>query len=250
MRDALGMFGLVLHPQLLTRFNTPAFQGLLNGAGPAIRRTVGLKVEEVALPRLLGLQELAEEEHYPLHASPDMRPGGEHSEDMQANNDAPGMPVPAVYTSSSETSWSSTIDSLPESPKEGDEHHGLGLQRWQSPVPHKKRMAMQRNERRCRLLLDHHFSPSLFEYPTKPKGSFVTLFNASSPGVRTLPLVYDGYGPVKKVDLRTLAQRGDVTSQNVTRGMSFPLRVGHRVADMYTELTDYRCVESLDAPKW
>ncbi|KAF8975500.1 hypothetical protein BDQ17DRAFT_1441497 [Cyathus striatus] len=305
-----------------TRFNTPALQDLLRRCWArdpkdrppfaiivqelkALRKTTGLNVEEVASPRLPGLQELAEEDHYPLHASPDMRPGPlpslsdfdghwavnppvtrEHSEDLVANNDAPGMPVPAVYTSSTETSRSSTINSMPESPKEGEEHHRLGLQRWQSPVPHDERMAMQRNERRYRLLLEHPFhqsltlplwSPTSVElgavgYLSKPEGSFVTLFNAfsphvaSHPGVRTLPSVY-GYGTVKKgsqkVDRRTLAQRGvdkiagwltfkkqgDVTSHNVSRRVSFPLKAGHKVAVLYTELTDYRYVESLDAPK-
>ncbi|KAJ3927538.1 MAG: hypothetical protein NXY57DRAFT_1105715 [Lentinula lateritia] len=147
-------------------------------------------------------------------------------------------------------------------------------------------IAEAQNERRYRLLLVHEFHPSLtlplwspapvalgaVGYLSKPKGEFITLFNAFHPqnsvinGVKSLPSVH-GYGKFstgnQRQDKRNAAQRGLDTiaglltfkgrggriSKNVSRRYSYPLRVGHKTAHLCTETTMYRYVENLDAPK-
>ncbi|KAJ4486547.1 hypothetical protein C8J55DRAFT_452053 [Lentinula edodes] len=147
-------------------------------------------------------------------------------------------------------------------------------------------IAEAQNERRYRLLLVHEFHPSLtlplwspapvalgaVGYLSKPKGEFITLFNAFHPqnsvinGVKSLPSVH-GYGKVstgnQRQDKRNAAQRsldtitglltlkgrGGNISKHVSRRYSYPLRVGHKTAHLCTETTMYRYVENLDAPK-
>ncbi|KAJ3745993.1 hypothetical protein DFH05DRAFT_1394532 [Lentinula detonsa] len=157
---------------------------------------------------------------------------------------------------------------------------------YDSPPPVNDLIAEARNERRYRLLLVHDFHPSLtlplwspapvtlgsVGYLSKPKGEFVTLFNAFYPQnsdvspVRCLPSVH-GYGKFstgsQRQDKRNAAQRsldavaglltlkgrGGNISKSVSRRYSYPLRAGHKTAHLCTERTMYHYMESLDAPK-
>jgi hypothetical protein len=157
---------------------------------------------------------------------------------------------------------------------------------YDSPPPANDLIAEARNERRYRLLLAHDFHPSLtlplwtpapialgaIGYLSKPKGEFITLFNAFHPQksattlVKDLPSVH-GYGKVstgsQRQDKRNAAQRGldaiaglltfrgrgGNISKNVSRRYTFPLRAGHKTAYLCTETTMYRYVDNLDAPK-
>ncbi|KAJ3994635.1 hypothetical protein F5050DRAFT_1575245 [Lentinula boryana] len=157
---------------------------------------------------------------------------------------------------------------------------------YDSPPPVNDLIAEARNERRYRLLLVHDFHPSLtlplwspapvalgaVGYLSKPKGEFVTLFNAFHPQnsdvslVRCLPSVH-GYGKFstgsQRQDKRNAAQRsldavaglltfkgrGGNISKSVSRRYSYPLRAGHKTAHLCTETTMYHYMESLDAPK-
>ncbi|KAJ3735589.1 hypothetical protein DFJ43DRAFT_991000 [Lentinula guzmanii] len=157
---------------------------------------------------------------------------------------------------------------------------------YDSPPPVNDLIAEARNERRYRLLLVHDFHPSLtlplwspapaalgaVGYLSKPKGEFVTLFNAFHPQnsdvslVRCLPSVH-GYGKFstgsQRQDKRNAAQRsldavaglltlkgrGGNISKSVSRRYSYPLRAGHKTAYLCTERTMYHYMESLDAPK-
>ncbi|KXN85941.1 hypothetical protein AN958_10702 [Leucoagaricus sp. SymC.cos] len=146
------------------------------------------------------------------------------------------------------------------------------------------------NERRYRMVLAHDYHPSLVlplwdpspvdlgavGYLSKPRGAFITLFNAFHPNrssleaVRALPKV-DGYGRVntgsQRVTKRTLLDTimGLLTFKNkndgvfpyvlaedsctitdcvfrqpVSRRYTFPLKAGHRAAFLCAETTDYR----------
>ncbi|KAJ4490744.1 hypothetical protein J3R30DRAFT_3277483 [Lentinula aciculospora] len=155
---------------------------------------------------------------------------------------------------------------------------------YDSPPPANDSIAEARDERRYRLLLAHEFHPSLtlplwspapvalgaVGYLSKPRGEFVTLFNAFHPQnsaialVKGLPSVH-GYGKFytgsHRQDKRNAAQRGlDVIAGLfpfktrggnvfVSRRYSYPLRAGHKTAHLCTETTMYRYVENLDAPK-
>ncbi|KAJ3889164.1 hypothetical protein GG344DRAFT_52196 [Lentinula edodes] len=161
-----------------------------------------------------------------------------------------------------------------------------GYDRYDLPPLANDLIAEAQNERRYRLLLVHEFHPSLtlplwspapvalgaVGYLSKPKGEFITLFNAFHPqnsvinGVKSLPSVH-GYGKVstgnQRQDKRNAAQRsldtiaglltlkgrGGNISKHVSRRYSYPLRVGHKTAHLCTETTMYRYVENLDAPK-
>ena len=113
----------------------------------------------------------------------------------------------------------------------------------------------------------------------------MTLFNAFTPekanhtGIQSLPTIH-GYGPVQPEiyhqDKRTVAQKSmdaaasfltfrpfpyvkisypmniwiiALCSLKVSRHYSYPLKVGHEVAYLCTETTDYQYLEKLDAPK-
>ena len=114
----------------------------------------------------------------------------------------------------------------------------------------------------------------------------MTLFNAftpdkaNDPGIQSLPSIH-GYGPVQpetyRQDKRTVAQRSmdAVTSfltfrpfpyvkefivyerlakllfysVSVSRHYSYPLKAGHKMAYLYTEITDYQYLDKLNAPK-
>lgn len=152
-----------------------------------------------------------------------------------------------------------------------------------SPPPANDRIAQVKNERRYRLMLTHEFHPSLtlplwcptaiqlgaVGYLSKPQGAFVTLFNSFNPiktsGVqgKEFPSLH-GYGQVttgsQRQDRRSAAQRGmdaiaglwpgsSKASQSFGRRHTFTLRAGHKAAILCTEMTMYRYVESLDAPK-
>ncbi|KAF8147822.1 hypothetical protein B0H34DRAFT_738281 [Crassisporium funariophilum] len=191
------------------------------------------------------------------------------------------MPEPVIYTPGPSSRTSSIF--IPSS--HSDEHVNLvDYDGYDSPPPMDERIANLKNERRYRLLLTHDYHPSLtlplwdpspvelgvVGYLSKPRGEFITLFNALSPhkavhpGIRSLPSIH-GYASGKvpdgsqRQDRRTVTQRGmDVFagllqfrnfSQNVSRRYSFPLKAGHKTAYLCAETTVYRYLESLEAPK-
>ncbi|TFK37240.1 hypothetical protein BDQ12DRAFT_214347 [Crucibulum laeve] len=195
------------------------------------------------------------------------------------------MPIPVLFTPSRKGSVASSMF-LPSESSEGDNPVTIPpYDGYDSPPPMDEHIAGIRDEKRYRMLLEHGFHPSLtlplwtpspvvpgaVGYLSRPAGSFVTLFNAfcptkaEDPTIRSMPNVY-GYGKVQegslRVDRRTFAQRGvDAIAglltfrskgdgqMSISRRYSFPLRAGHRVAIMCTETTNYRYLDSLDAPK-
>ncbi|OAX33071.1 hypothetical protein K503DRAFT_869785 [Rhizopogon vinicolor AM-OR11-026] len=165
-------------------------------------------------------------------------------------------------------------------------HVGSG---YELPLPVEEHLAERRNECRFRSLVQsrhrfHHsltlplWSPSHVElgavgYHSRPKGQFITLFNAMQPHktsgskITTIPSL-GGYGSIrtgKKFDSKlTVTQRGidlisglltfglanDGTySEHISRRHSFPLRAGHKAAYICVESTMYRFIEDLTAPK-
>ncbi|KAF5329372.1 hypothetical protein D9619_009450 [Psilocybe cf. subviscida] len=155
---------------------------------------------------------------------------------------------------------------------------------YESPAPIDKKAADAKNERRYRLLLTHNFHPSLtlplwdpspvevgaVGYLSKPEGRFITLFNAlrpreetEHPKIGTIGSI-EGFGSValgeQRLPKKTVFQGAldiiigsltfrNTTSESVARRFPFPLKAGHKVAHLYTEITDYKYVETLDAPK-
>ncbi|KAI5119647.1 hypothetical protein M0805_009008 [Coniferiporia weirii] len=204
-----------------------------------------------------------------------VQPTRSRSEGATPNNDS---------TSSSRTGSSDINDSSnAESPGLLEE-----LERFESPPPADEVIAQRKNESRYRLCLQHTYHPSLIlplwepspvslgavGYLSRPSGRFVTLFNAfdppgSSKGRRAEGMSnLRGYGDVTKgtqrQDKRNMAQRsldifqgllwfrsrtsGDF-QQNVSRRVSFPIRAGHKSAYLHAEVTVYRYIDDLYAPK-
>ncbi|KAF9481061.1 hypothetical protein BDN70DRAFT_876798 [Pholiota conissans] len=191
-------------------------------------------------------------------------------------NEGIKFPEPVIYTPS--TSRSSSIR-IPKS----SGRILLDESGYESAAPEDEELAQQRNERRYRILLTHEYHPSLIlplwhptpveigavGYLAKPEGTFVTFFNALNPStsthpdIQSLPSIH-GYGLVKDGIHRepkpTIAQRameiiGSLTSRNTSQSLSvrtsFPLKAGHPAAYLYAESTEYRYIETLDAPrKW
>ncbi|OAX38567.1 hypothetical protein K503DRAFT_816887 [Rhizopogon vinicolor AM-OR11-026] len=197
--------------------------------------------------------------------------------------------VTVIYTPSRQSSMtnsdttSTTSSHLTSSPEA--EHIRLDG----PPLPIDEHLAERRNEYRFRSLARsshgfHHtltlplWSPSHVElgavgYLSKPKGQFITLFNATQPQqtsgskVTNIPSL-GGYGPIrfgKKFDSKlTVTQRGrdlfaglltfgsanDGTySEHISRRHPFPLRAGRKAAYICAESTMYRFIEDLAAPK-
>jgi hypothetical protein len=130
--------------------------------------------------------------------------------------------------------------------------------------------------------LEHEFNPSLtlalwepsvvqlgdVGYLSKPKGAFVTLFNAlkhqkAGGFLGGLPSM-SGYGNVSKgslrLDKKNVAQKGldafsgllTFRSRNeipISRRQSFRLRAGHKAAHLYSESVEYQYIKKLEAPK-
>ncbi|OJA20637.1 hypothetical protein AZE42_09915 [Rhizopogon vesiculosus] len=160
---------------------------------------------------------------------------------------------------------------------------------YELPLTVEEHLAERRNECRFRSLVQsrhgfHHsltlplWSPSHIElgavgYHSRPKGQFITLFNAMQPHktsgskITTIPSL-GGYGSIrtgKKFDSKlTVTQRGrdlisglltfglanDGTySEHISRRHSFPLRAGHKAAYICAESTMYQFIEDLTAPK-
>ncbi|CAA7263929.1 unnamed protein product [Cyclocybe aegerita] len=204
-----------------------------------------------------------------------------HPESTVATEDIK-MPEPVFFTPAS-SSRSSSI-SIPAA--HGDGRINLvDLDGYESPPPIDERLTQTQNERRYRLLLTHEYHPSLVlplweptpvelgavGYLWKPRGEFVTLFNANRPqdsehpGIRRLPRI-DGYGrPTinsQRHDRRTVAQKAmdmlynagrltflNSSSENISRRYSYSLKSGHKAAYLCTETTEYRYMETLDAPR-
>ncbi|THH10883.1 hypothetical protein EW145_g1036 [Phellinidium pouzarii] len=187
-------------------------------------------------------------------------------------------------TSTSRTgSTNTTVDSTTDGPRPPLEE----LERYTSPPPADEIIAQRKNESRYRLCLQHDYHPSLIlplwepspvtlgavGYLSRPSGQFVTLFNAFCPPESSLGRAdgmsnLHGYGKVTKgsqrQDRRNMTQRsldiiqgllwfrsrtsGDF-QQIVSRRVSFPIRAGHKSAYLYTEVTMYRYIDDLSAPK-
>lgn len=201
---------------------------------------------------------------------------------------------PVTYTTSTQSSRSSSLFLAPSDGSSSfEDEDNIVMEAYDgydTPPPVDERIAEMRNERRYRYLLTHEYNASLrlplwdpspvdlgaVGYLSKPRGRFITLFNAFSPQksnddmVRSLPSIY-GYGQVKdgsqRLDKRSRLQQGldAVTgpfaglltfrsrgvSQNVSRRYTYPLKAGHRIAVMCAETTEYRYLEQQDPPrKW
>ncbi|KAF9555212.1 hypothetical protein CPC08DRAFT_139849 [Agrocybe pediades] len=189
------------------------------------------------------------------------------------------MPEPVIFTPGPSSRTSSIVASIHSEEHINIVDYDAG---YESPPPIDTRIAEMKNERRYRMLLVHDFHPSLtlalwdpspveigaVGYLSRPQGRFITLFNAlnprkgSHPGIQLLPSIY-GYGQVKddvqRLPKKTVAQRamdmfiGSLnfrnSSEDIVRRPAFPLRAGHKAAYLYTEVTEYRYMLSLDAPK-
>ncbi|KDR78069.1 hypothetical protein GALMADRAFT_245050, partial [Galerina marginata CBS 339.88] len=188
------------------------------------------------------------------------------------------MPEPVIFTPGpSSRSSSILVPSI-----HSEDHIDVIDMGYESPPPLDERAADMKNEMRYRLLLTHEFHPSLtlplwdpspieigaVGYLCKPKGNFVTLFNAYDPrksyhpGIQLLPSIH-GYGDVKddvqRLPKKTVTQKaldmiiGSLAFRNssasIARRQPFPLTAGHKAAYLYTEVTEYRYMVSLDAPK-
>ncbi|KAH6893995.1 TKL/TKL-ccin protein kinase [Coprinopsis sp. MPI-PUGE-AT-0042] len=142
------------------------------------------------------------------------------------------------------------------------------------------------DERRYRLLMTHEFHESLVVplwhpssvslgavgYLSKPRGEFITLFNALSPQASDHPLAkglpsIHGYGKVEEgmqgLDKRSITQKGwdsivGLLSRKqdhkngdtpIIRRYTFPLRAGHVSAHLCTQTTEYRYMQKLTAAK-
>ncbi|KAH7920215.1 hypothetical protein BV22DRAFT_1098519 [Leucogyrophana mollusca] len=229
-------------------------------------------------------------------------PGHGHSQDSGPME----MPMPVLYTPSRQSSMpsegsgtgSSASSLFTSSPHESradlhHHHHGVDYAGYDSPPPANERLAEGRNERRYRILARHthefhhsltlplwspsHVSLGAVGYLSKPKGEFITLFNALDPyktsggKLKGMPSLR-GYGDFnlekqKTQNKRNVAQRGFLDalsgfltfklkgdgsySESVSRRYSFPLRAGHKTAYICAETTMYRYVDNLDpAKKW
>lgn len=101
-------------------------------------------------------------------------------------------------------------------------------------------------------------------YLSKPEGAFVTLFDAfksfdtSDGRIEPIGSVKTG---AQKSDKRNVAQRGMDILQSllpsrshqpptaIGRRYSSPLRAGHKTAHLFTEVTAYHYMDTLDAPR-
>ncbi|KAH7911476.1 hypothetical protein BJ138DRAFT_1135374 [Hygrophoropsis aurantiaca] len=219
-----------------------------------------------------------------------------------------GMPEPVLYTPSRKyslpsmgsgtcsSSASSVLTSSPEEKHLSPHNHGAHFGGYDSPPPTNEIFAAGRNERRYRILArdTHKFHSSLklplwspshvslgaVGYLSKPKGEFITLFNAMNPPQSSGGKLMDmaslrGYGNFnierqKPQNKRNAAQRGFLDplaglltfkpkgggssshrQQSVSRRYSFPLRAGHKEAHICAETTMYRYVDDVEpAKKW
>ncbi|PPR04893.1 hypothetical protein CVT26_012713 [Gymnopilus dilepis] len=190
------------------------------------------------------------------------------------------MPEPVIFTPGPSSRSSSVL--LSSSVHSEDRINVVDLGGYESPPPENDLVAETKDERRYRMLLTHEYHPSLtlplwtpsqvelgaVGYLSRPKGEFVTLFNAYEPRksdqrrIQSLPSVH-GYGSVKddvqRLPKKTITQKafdmivGSLTFRNsseaIVRRPTFPLKAGHKAAYLYTEITEYRYMLTLDAPK-
>ncbi|KAJ3531793.1 hypothetical protein NMY22_g8005 [Coprinellus aureogranulatus] len=200
-------------------------------------------------------------------------------------NESVKMPEPVIFTHNKDFGPARRRE---EESDEADDFDLLDLDDdVQSLAPTDERLLDIKNEQRYRLLLTHHFHPSLVlplwspsdvrlgavGFLSRPKGEFVTLFNAYTPDkssnkeVKGLPSIH-GYGKVtegSQKQERTLFQKGldsvagwmsrSTTLKNndgsipIRRRYTMDLRAGHKAAHLCTESTEYKYFEKLDAPK-
>lgn len=208
-------------------------------------------------------------------------PGSPHQESTVATATIK-MPEPVIYTPGPSSRSSSVF--IPSGRSSGEHNvYIISDDGYDSPPPIDERIAEMKNERRYRLLLTHAFHPSLtlplwdpspvelgaVGYLSKPSGRFITLFNANNPrgsdhpGIRSLPSIL-GYGQategVQRLPKKTVTQLaidmivGSLTfrnssSENIAKRLPFDLKAGHKAAYLYTDTTEYRYFETLDAAK-
>ncbi|KDR78141.1 hypothetical protein GALMADRAFT_245167 [Galerina marginata CBS 339.88] len=227
---------------------------------PRLLQSTGLKSDEINTS--MGTQDSSRPPEYP------------HRESTAASANI--MPVPTISLGPSDLSLK-----LLESNYSGGQDAMLAKDDYEPFPPTYDRIAGM-NERLYRLVLSHGFHPSLvlslwepspielgdIGYLSKPKGQFVTLFSAydprtsDQPEIRVLPSI-QGYGVVKDEKQhhpkRTVTRRAlniidslkhhNYSSETIVRRPSFPLKAGHKTAYLYTETTEYRYMNTLDAPK-
>ncbi|KAF8639293.1 hypothetical protein AX17_001604 [Amanita inopinata Kibby_2008] len=207
-------------------------------------------------------------------------PSYTHAEDTVASECTHGHEH-VIYVSSEPSSRASSLFTHTASSEESflfTDHAG-----YESPMPHDDNLLERKHEMRYRMLLNHDFHPSLtlalwspsliklgaVGYLSKPGGRFITLFNSFTPdkspieATKNIPSLF-GYGKVvcgsQRQDKRNMALRGldiiaglltfrNTESRSISRRYSFPLRSGHKTAQLCTETTIYRYMESLDVPK-
>ncbi|KAJ3573275.1 hypothetical protein NP233_g2522 [Leucocoprinus birnbaumii] len=276
----------------------------------AVRRAAGdIPLDDLSSPRITELPELDDE--FPHRPSPDIRPIALPSDDtplqQAASEDATDrlphretsvptteikFPEPYIYTptvSRQSTVLVSPTSESSEGSRSSNEIPPTPIYNTHtSPPPESDIITQIRDERRYRMILTHDYNPSLVlplwepspvdlgavGYLAKPRGAFITLFNALHPNrspleaVRALPRI-DGYGRVNNesqrsmkrnqlldtiMGLLTLKKNDGTFPQPVSRRYSFPLKAGHKAAFLCAESTEYRYMiseegQQLDSPK-
>lgn len=184
-----------------------------------------------------------------------------------------------IDTTTTSTTNSTTEDESDSRPIR--RHLQIDLTGYESPAPATQIIADAKNERRYRILLQHDYHESLtlplwtpvpvslgaVGYLSKPRGAFVTLFNAfepdKSPGgkAKHLSSLY-GYATDNKVERGHHKQEKRSTARAVKEAVlgflrgntirsyySYPLRAGHKAAYLCAETTLYQYIVNLDTPK-
>ncbi|KIJ58311.1 hypothetical protein HYDPIDRAFT_90991 [Hydnomerulius pinastri MD-312] len=273
------------------------------------RRRQGQGLDDSPLPPSMDdLWDDSTHTHHDQRRSPDMRPMsrpfismGSSFPDTFSSAESSPLSRSVIYTPSTHepselpSESSSLLTSSPHGSaadlRERNQYHrhDAEFEGYDSPPPINERQAEARNERRYRMLAKHghgfHHSLTLplwsptrvslgaVGYLSKPKGEFITLFNALNPlntskdALQAMPSMY-GYGKFKmgsrEENKRSVAQRsldalsgfltfktkGDgLYSENVARRYSFPLKEGQKAAYVFAESTVYQFIDNLDAPK-
>ncbi|KAF9529086.1 hypothetical protein CPB83DRAFT_812894 [Crepidotus variabilis] len=194
------------------------------------------------------------------------------------------MPEPTHYTTDLEIQQGGSQDTettVANSENDLSRSMDLGAQEGRSsPPPTNERAVEARNERRYRYLLEHEFNSSLtlplwepspvaigdVGYLSKPRGAFISLFNAIKP-MKSMIINFPSmaeYGSVTRgslqLDKRTAAQKSidafsgflafrSKNEATTTHRQSFRLRSGHKSAHIYAESAEYVYMKKVDAAK-